>query len=275
MKACFYSCILFLFGAIVAPAARASFAIMPMEVQQKMTQANYRLTDDIEVHNSSDAPIHISGSITDWTLTPDGNYEYWEAGSKPRSCATWIQLSPSEFVLPPKKSMRVRYTITAPVGFTDETRAMIFFQSRPLPTKGSNGMSLMVSTRMGCKVFVSPAVALSGTARISDMEMISGPKQRAKVSVRNDGAATFRAKGTLQVLNENGRIIGQGELKPSQAQVLPGATRDLWFEITPRLEAGNYLLKTVIDSGVKQLTGGELRCKVGSDDTKPETGAGQ
>ena len=262
MKARFYSFLLILLCAATAPRSQATLGLMPMEVQQKITQADNRITDDVEIYNGGDAPVHISGSVVDFSLTTGGEYRYAEAGSTPRSCANWIKLSPAEFNLAPKKSMRVRYTITAPAGFNEEARAMMFFQSRPLPTQTGSGVNILVSMRMGCKVFVTPSQKLAGAPRISDMEFVNGPKQLAKVSLRNDGSATFRAKGTMEVQDETGRVVAQGELKPGRAQVLPGELRELAFEIIPRLAPGTYVLKTAIDSGAPQLLGGEFRCKV-------------
>jgi P pilus assembly chaperone PapD len=251
----------------LAPAAQASFGIMPMEVQHKMPAQDNRLTDDIEVYNGSDGPVHITGSIVDWTLNTKGDYEYSEAGSQALSCAKWIQLSPAEFNVPAKKSVRVRYTITAPQSMVDERRAMIFFDSRPLPVKTTNGMNVMVTTRMGCKVFVSPTQALPSSAKISDIIFDNTLRARAKVSVQNPGGQTFRVKGKLEVRDESGKVVALGELKPVHAQVLPGAMRDLWFELSTPLASGAYQIKTVLDYGAKQLLGGELKFTVPAEST--------
>jgi P pilus assembly chaperone PapD len=236
-----------------------------METQQKMTAGETRLTDEIEVHNSGNEPLHVSASVVDWKLTSGGEYEYSQAGTEPFSCANWIQLSPAEFNVLPQKSVRVRYTITAPQNFTNEHRAMIFFTSRPLPVKASNGMGVMIATRMGCKVFISPAQPLSKAGKITDMKLQSTTKSRAWVSVQNTAVATFRAKGTLQVHGEDGTLVAQAQ--SNSAQVLPGASRDLWFELSAPLPAGNYVLKVVVDYGTKQLLGGELKAKVTSTES--------
>ncbi len=243
-----------------APAAHASFAIMPMETQLKMPQDENRITDEIEVFNGGDAPLHISSSVVDWKLTANGDYEYGEAGTEKSSCARWIQLNPPQFNVAPGSSVRVRYSISAPEAFSDERRAMIFFASRPIPVKGKNGMGVMIATRMGCKVFVSPSAPLAKNGTLSDMELQNTPAQRVRVSVQNGGSATFRANGTLQVVDEAGRVVAQGAL--TSAQVVPQAQRNLWFDLPNPLPAGNYVIKAVVDYGVKQLIGGELKTKL-------------
>lgn len=243
-----------------APSAHASFAIMPMEKQLQMPQDDNRVTDEIEVFNGGDAPVHISSSVMDWNLTPDGDYQYAPAGTEKSSCAEWIQLNPPEFNVAPKKSVRVRYSIAPPATLTDERRAMIFFESRPVPVKGQKGMGVMVATRMGCKVFLSPRAPLAKSAAFSDMELQNGPRPRVRVGVQNGGAATFRANGTLQVTDEAGTVLAQGAL--TSAQVVPQAQRNLWFDLPNSLPAGNYVVKATVDYGLKQLIGGQLKTKV-------------
>ena len=243
-----------------APSAHASFAIMPMEKQLQMPQDDNRITDEIEVFNGGDAPLHISSSVVDWKLTPDGDYQYAPAGTEKSSCAEWIQLNPPEFNVAPKKSVRVRYSIAPTETLTDERRAMIFFESRPVPVKGQKVMGLLVATRMGCKIFVWPHAPLAKSAAFSDIELQNGPRPRVRVSVQNGGAATFRAGGTLQVVDEAGTVVAQGAL--TSAQVVPDAQRNLWFDLPNALRAGNYVVKAVIDYGVKSLIGGQLKTKV-------------
>jgi P pilus assembly chaperone PapD len=260
MRTFFRYLVILLLSSAITSSANASFGIMPMEVQQKMAAGETRLTDEIEVYNGSDQPLHITGSVKDWKLTPGGEYEYSEAGTDPLSCAKWIQLSPATFNVLPKKSVRVRYTITAPQTVFEERHAMIFFLSRPLPSKTSDGMGVMIATRMGCKVFVSPAQAATRASRIADMDFQDAALPRVKVLVQNTASAMFRAKGTLQVRGEDGTVVAQAS--SNSAQVLPGATRELWFEFSAQLQPGNYVLKAVIDYGARQLIGGELKAKV-------------
>jgi P pilus assembly chaperone PapD len=260
MKPILRSIFILLLSSAITSSAHATFGIMPMEVQQKMAAGETRLTDEIEVYNGSDQPVHITGSVVDWKLTPRGEYEYSEAGTDPLSCAKWIQLSPATFNVLPKKSVRVRYTITAPQAAFEERHAMIFFLSRPLPSKTSDGMGVMVATRMGCKVFVSPAQAAPKTGKIADMDFQAAANPRVKVLVQNTASTMFRAKGTLQVRDEDGTVVAQAA--SNSAQVLPGATRELWFELSAPLLPGNYVLKAVVDYGAKQLLGGELKAKI-------------
>jgi P pilus assembly chaperone PapD len=144
---------------------------------------------------------------------------------------------------------------------------MIFFESRPIPVKGKNGIGLQVATRMGCKVFIAPSQTLSQIGVLADMELQNALQPRVRISVKNSGDTTFRAGGTLQIIDEAGTIVAQGALK--SAQVVPQAERNLWFSLPAPLPAGRYNIKTVVDYGVKQLLGGELKTKVIASPTVP------
>lgn len=241
--------------------AQASYGIMPMEAQVQIPQNNISVTNDIEVYNGSDAPLYIKGSIISWKLTPQGDYEYSSDVNEPQSCASWIRLNPEQFVVPAQKSVRVRYTVTPPAAFTQEHRAMIFFESRPIPQKEGN-ISLNVVMRMGCKVFVQPAQAGIKRARISDMKFENTEKPQLQVDVENLGPLTCRAGGKVQIFNAKGELVNSAQLQPQTVQVLPGFTRLLTTTLPEPLPVGEYHLKAIVDYGGKQLLGGELTTKV-------------
>lgn len=238
--------------------SHASFGIMPMEVSLQAPRAGSRVTSDLEAYNGGDQTLHITASAMDWTLNRAGQYQFSEAGTLPNSCAKWIQFNPVEFTLPPKKAIRVRYSIATPPDFAGEHRAMIFFQSRPVPVRGTNNIELMVSTRVACKVFISPAQTPPRGGKVADMEMPL-PGEKVKIAFENTGATTFRVQGKVEVRGADGQLVATGELAPPKAQVLPGAQRDLWAQWDKPLPPGAYRIKTVLDYGGKALAGGELK----------------
>lgn len=243
-------------------AAHASFGIMPMEVALQAPRAGSRVTSDLEAYNGGTETLHITASVMDWTLNRAGQYQFSPAGTLPDSCAQWIQFNPIEFNLPPKKSVRVRYSIATPPDFASEHRAMMFFQSRPIPTKGTNNLQMMVSTRVACKVFISPAQLLPRAGKIADMEMLSSNGAAVRVAFENTGAATFRVKGQVEARGADGELVATGVLGPPKAQVLPGAQRDLWAQWDKPLSPGAYRIKAIVDYGGKSLVGGELKVNV-------------
>lgn len=245
----------------------AAFGVMPMEVEQKLPASN-TVTDDIEVHNGGEETLFISSSIQDWDLDRHGEYSYATAGTQERSCAPWIQLNPAQFIVAPGKSVRVRYTITAPAPIDATRWAMIFFQSRPLPVKDAPQMGLMMSTRVGCKVILSPQSPVGNQAEIADMVVRTAAGRNAvQVSVRNPGSTIYRARGTAEIRDEKDTVVAKGDL--SSAQVLPGHTRDLQLVLPQPLPEGKYNLQVQVDAGMPDLLGGELSFKIPAPTTTP------
>jgi P pilus assembly chaperone PapD len=252
-------CLLSVLIGALPTAGHASFGIMPMEVSLQAPRAGSRVTSDLEAYNGGDQTLHISASVMDWTLSRDGQYQFFEAGTQPESCASWIQFNPVEFNLAPKQSLRVRYSIATPLDLSSEHRAMMFFQSRPLPTKGTNNIELMVSTRVACKVFIAPTEPMSRQGKIADMEMTSQSGGKVKVAFENTGTSTFRVQGKVEARGADGKLVATSDLGPAKAQVLPGTQRDLWAQWDNPLPPGDYRIKAILDYGGKTLVSGELK----------------
>lgn len=154
----------------LATAGHCHISIMPMDIQLQANSAGTRLSDDIEVMNTTSEPIHVTSSVMDWTMTLSGQKQYFEAGTQPNSCAKWIQMNPVEFVLAPRQSIRVRYSISAPADLSAEHWAMIFFTARKTP-KAGQGIGLSLNARIGSKVSIAPAQKTPPQCKIIDMNL--------------------------------------------------------------------------------------------------------
>lgn len=279
---------------LVPAIGHCSISIMPMEAKLQVARPGARLTNDIEVYNSSDAPIHVSTAVLDWTMTVSGQKQFHEAGTQPLSCAKWIQVNPVEFSLPPKQSMRVRYSVTPPADMAQEHQAMIFFTARAVPKEGDSRFALNVQTRMGCKVLVTPALkaplqgkitgmmlqtlAASGSLpaaesvrpvsfESSDALSIQPFISKVKVTFVNPNPVSVRLNGRVEAHGADGELVAKGEILPAKALVLAGATRELWAQFAKPLPSGTYQIKAAIDYGGKELVGGTLKATVNLPDT--------
>lgn len=266
--------------ALSGSAALASFAVMPMQAHMKMPREGNRVLGEIQVFNSSATILHIDTSFADWHLTPEGQPVFsqpiaaGESAISPSSCASWITVSPAEFTLAPKKTVRVRYAVTSPVAeaLSGERRAIIFFQSRPVPLKGTERLGLQVSMRIGYKLFVSSPGAPPPAAKVIDMVWQAAPKGRLGVRLQNKGATTLRATGTMQVRDQAGKVVAKGDLLP--AQVLPQSERCLWFTPAAPLAPGSYTFHTLVNYGAKALLGGQLSVAVNAPPVTPAPAEG-
>ena len=286
---------LLMLSLLAAPAVgHCSISIMPMEARLPVERPGARLTNDIEVYNSGEEPIHVVSSIQDWSMTLSGQKRFHPGGTQPLSCATWIQLNPVEFNLAPGKSMRVRYSIAPPTGMAQEHRAMIFFTSRAVPRAGDSRLALNVQTRIGCKVLVTPPLKSPLQGQITGMALqtLAAPApasvgapwvhldstaaapapsllSRVKITFVNPNPVSVRLNGTVEARNADGQVVARGEIAPAKALVLVGATRELWAQLDKPLGPGTYQIKAAIDYGGQQLLGGILKATVKLPDTAP------
>ena len=87
------------------------------------------------IYNSSSAqsqPCRLMATLGDWTILPDGNVDYFKAGTRPDSAAPWMIYSPGEVTALPGKIHPVRITIVVPKDATPgDHLAALFVESRP------------------------------------------------------------------------------------------------------------------------------------------------
>ncbi len=238
--------------------ARADFGVGPMEVALQAPRPGAKVTSQFELFNSSDQPVHISTYAVDWNTDKSGSMELSEAGTSPASCAKWIQINPAQFILQPKKAVKVRYSIDTPTDLGDERRALVFFQSRPVPLQGQNKMQFAISTRVGCKVFVLPSSPLPRTASVAPLQLEEKPAPQTSnivATFSNTGGQSLRVSGTVEALDEGGKVVGRGKMMPSNVQVLPRTEQQMRPEWDKPLAPGRYRFRAVLDYGDKKLIG--------------------
>jgi P pilus assembly chaperone PapD len=243
-----------------AQSAHASFNISKMSETLVLAPGS-KITKTLSVSNSSNEPVYISSSVMDWAVTTKGESEYKQPNTLSNSCASWIQLNPSNFAIGPKQTVLVRYSIDVPSNIDREKRAILFFKSRPVPTKAKGGsMTLNISLRMGCKIKIQPkqATAVIPKGQIVDME-IPEKSDKVKVLVKNASTISLKFKGTIEAVDKEGRVVRKGQLLPESATVFPESTRELSAAWSEPLPAGEYVFKVAIDCGAPQLIGGQLK----------------
>lgn len=237
-----------------------SIGIMPFERVTTAPKLGATFTDDIEIYNNGKVPVQVSASVQDWSLSPVGKKIYAPMGSSPQSLGAVLRLSPTDFSIPPRKSQRVRYSITVPADMKSEMRAMIFFTTRPLPVAGQ-GVNFNISTRLGCSLFLLPpkSVLVAPQLKIADLK-VGGDKSQIVVSVENSGTSSTRLRGTIEARNDAGAVVASGTLPTTQ--LLSGGARDIAVQWKTTLPAGTYLFKTVLDSGRGKLIADERRATI-------------
>lgn len=251
--------ILLLASALFAPLAHAqSIGIMPFERTTPASRLGATITNDIEIYNNGSVPIQVSTEVKDWSLSPTGQKIYAPIGTLPSSLGAHLRLNPTVFSVPPRKSQRVRYSISVPADMMGELRAMIFFTTRPLPV-AEKGVSLNIATRLGCSLFLTPPKSIFSNApqpKISEIKIV-GDVPQVVVKVENAGLSSTRLSGAIEARNAANVVIARGTLP--RTQLLSGGQREITARWQTALPPGDYTFKATLDSGKGSRVAGELR----------------
>ena len=77
----------------------------------------------------------------------------------------------------------------------------------------------------------------------------------------NDGTTQYRVSGDLELVDASGKTMRKFEYK--SFPVLPGVPREAVFRVDEPLPDGSYVLRALIDVGMRERLAAETRVRVG------------
>ena len=176
------------------------------------------------------------------------------------SASSWLEVSPSEFDLPPGESQEVTLTTAVPADSPPGGRyATIFFRTVPIldvksgKTGGFEGGSGGVAN-IGAKFIVTvrgPGLELAG--EMTELVPVAlGPGRIGfRTEFRNTGTVHTAISGELVLKDSDGAEVGRYEL-PETTSILPDTSRTFSFRGFQDVPAGEYSAEGVIRFGWTQ-----------------------
>ena len=237
--------------------ARAQVAITPQIYTIDLTRQDGSQTYSFRLMNFSKAAIPIAVSVVNWTMNAKGQVE--AAPLTEQSLAPWLQINPTQFVLPPEGSQVVRFAIRPAVPLAPgEHRAMVYFSQQAADTGPQPKGTFRVLFQLGAAVYARvPPFTMEG-----EILALHADAQGVSFEVHNSGTATTRMIGQYVVWNQDAvpaggpwpaqlgsegfvappGLVAHGAL-PLDAD-LPGLTRSvrLEFPLKGGLPPGRYVL---------------------------------
>jgi P pilus assembly chaperone PapD len=243
-----------------------TLGISPLRAELK-AQPGAETSQPVRISNSGEEPVQIRATISDWTLTASGETQFVKPGATTWACAQWLKINPTEFTVEPGGSQLVRYTMkvpgaAAPGGY----HCAILFDTVPPPKEKISGQTGVVNLiRMVTTLYAAlgdpPIVA---KIRRLEIEPQSREKKKSGYDVvtefGNDGTTHYRVNGDLEIHDADGRLVKKFEYK--SFPVLPGVPRVEVFRLDEPLPAGQYLVRAVVDVGLKERLAAETRVTV-------------
>lgn len=212
----------------------------------------------VTVSNSTQASIHILASLSDFAVSPAGNYEFEKIGTSEFSLLRWAAIRPREFDLPAGTSQQVQLTIAMPSDdkLSGEYAGIVFFQTRP--ERHAGGVAF--SARVASKFYITVPNTVQINGAITKMTSAKGSGHQVyRVLFKNSGNAHEYLRGQVTV-QKGGSVVYQVSM-PDNMLVERGGER--LVELSGKaLEPGTYQAIATIDYGGKTETGGEINFDV-------------
>lgn len=242
----------------------ASISVTPQDIKIDVA-ANDTHQSSFTVNNTSDSPVQVSIKLTDWELTPEGEFLYSPAGSLKQSCSHWLRINPVEFTLPPKSNQQVAYTINAPETMNGSYWSMIDVSSSPVDA-GTNdqGVAIKVALTIGMQVILKDPKTTQRSADLTGVTIIpptEKTQRKIAVTIQNKDNGHIFVLGKFEIRNTSGNIIAREETS-YRFLVFPHSKRIFKHTLETELPKGTYSILAIMDYGEDDLIAGETTFEV-------------
>jgi hypothetical protein len=205
---------------------------------------------------------HISVTVGDWDMKPDGSLVFAKPGTIPGSCAQWIDANPTEFDLSVGQNEQIRYTVHLPKTLADGTyRAIIVTKIVEAPQPGKKSIALSSAIGTILYLTVGPHVKKGKITGFT-----ADPKE-ATVTLENDGSDMLRVGGTLQIDDADGKEVAKFPFGGGVALPDPkgGKRIRIFHEKYPdtlKLSPGTYTVTALLDFKGDSILGARTKLVV-------------
>lgn len=249
------------FAACLAPAAaQAQIAVLSSTVEEKIATPGEKYTGTIVVSNPSAQPQAARIYQTDYRFASDGTAHYDDAGSSPRSNASWITPQASRITVPPNSQVAVPYSVVVPAG--DSLRgtywSLIMVEGAPTepsaPAAVTGKPALAVGAVMRYAIQLATHIQNSGTRTVQ----FSAPSAARTatggaaldVDMTDTGERGYRPTLWVEVYDAQGTL--RAKARQSRGLLYPGTSLHQHFDLGT-LASGNYKAVIFADTGEESV----------------------
>ncbi len=175
------------------------------------------------VHKSK--TISMTMGLADWTLDDSGQLALSPPGESERSSAEWIRFSPASVTLKPETSMDITVEISVPYKIKHKgDHRFALLATTLLPGTDERGDVSGVWNRYQlASLFYLTVTPSNSNPVISNVAISNTDTKLLTMSIKNDGNAHARLKGTAFVKDTSGKTIAEA---PMSVVVLDQGTRN-------------------------------------------------
>ncbi|HUP05293.1 MAG TPA: hypothetical protein VMU19_14950 [Bryobacteraceae bacterium] len=212
----------------------------------------------LKLTNQTDKRARISTETLDFYIDSTATPQFGRSFEKEAdySCREWLTVNPMQFEVAPGADATIRYTIAAPQAAAERSyQCAVGFTAAP-PVEKAPVSSLRTAVRIVAAFYVvigKPSV--DGAVKEIRLEPVADPNGppawRAVAVIENRGAYYFRPSGSLDVLDNQGKVVESVDLNPVVA--LPKREQNYFFPLTKVRAEGRYTLRLKVDLGGNEI----------------------
>lgn len=250
-------CLLLIAGVMNAQ----NVSISPSRLYYKTAIGEYK-TQEINITNSSTGKQAFVVSFGDFEATGiEGKSKFMKAGESENSCSQWLSATPSFFELEPGQTQKVQVLITVPA--TPEANKVKWAamqiklakekKGADSGDKNSIGLGVTETFQFVVHIFQSPPTLVNKSAELVSFRELPSTTDSTRVlaiRVKNNGETILDCASYLEFTHlQSGQEQRQ---KPFAFTLLPGASREVKFNVDKTLTKGKYSILGVVDFGSRE-----------------------
>jgi len=240
------------FVAVVPGIAPADIGLNVIPTKSEIaTQPGKTETFPVTVRNDSGDVIHVQASLSDFTIAPNGQHVFMQAGKSPYSLAPYLSMNPREFDIPAGQLQQVRVSFTLPEHKIGEYATIVFFQTRPVRRPGAIGFSERIASKI--YAMAGDTGQIGGVVDDVSVQPQSGG-EKVVVGFKNNGNVHEYVNGRVEI-KKAGAVVDKFSL--AQQQLVERGDRVVLEAQGKPLPAGQYDAVAICDYGGTKLTGGQ------------------
>ncbi len=231
------------------------FEVAPVKLEFT-TEPGENQTKTITVKNHSNKKESFIISISDFLPLTSGSYNYLPPNSTKRSCANWLNITPSFFELNPNDEMIVQVAMMVPNDQFSAAWCSLYLQTTHEQTSWNSdknlGAGVTVTGRIGILIHQSPKSNTNHSIKISNLLEVNklGDNNRTfSAIIENLGDKITRCK--VYLVASNMKTAVERQFTTTEVETFPKMSRTIELVLPDELTPGEYSLAAILDYGAK------------------------
>ena len=220
-----------------------------------LAKAGGSATETLTIRNKGMEPVAIKIEIGDWVLDQSGDTVLRPPGSTEYSCASWLDVSPQEIIIPPANNRDVNITIRVPDDSIGGHCASISIEAVPALERDQEVTSVFIIAKLAVFVLQETEGKTNKAGKIVSFEIEKPGENKpllATYGFKNEGNSFIGIKGLINIIDKDGNTRGRAASQAPKG-TFPGDIVYDTIEWFGSLSKGEYDVILTLELGKDSL----------------------